>query len=189
VTDVLDLIDGAIRDWEIGNDAMRWTPDPIPVEPPNPHSGHGHARVGGVPGVAMPGWMRSLPPAIPPYAPGSAELTALMPAICRWLAGNGFVPGRVPLHAVPVVSDRWIWCEVHAYDSAGRLVFDKVKGEVPTIVQRRPRWQDPPDGLWPWIATGDPAWTLNAWLERRLRVAAVRASYARRVKARRRRRR
>lgn len=30
--DIIDLIDGAIADWETSDDAMRWTPDP-PVEP------------------------------------------------------------------------------------------------------------------------------------------------------------
>ncbi len=180
MTDVLDLIDGAIRDWEIGSDAMRWTPDPLPVGPLSP------------PAPPLPTemrhWLQELPPPPQPsYAPGTAEFMQLMPAICQWLTGNGFVPKRVPIDAVPVVSDRWIWCEVHVYDSAGRIVFDKKAGEVPTIVQRRPRRVDPPDVLWPWIRAGDIGWTLGAWMVRRVGMARMRANYARRLRHRRRR--
>lgn len=32
VTDILDLIDGAIEDWSTSGDAMRWSPDPAPAE-------------------------------------------------------------------------------------------------------------------------------------------------------------
>ncbi len=162
MTDVLDLIDGAIRDWEIGSDAMRWTPEP-PLPP------------------------RPAPPPRPSYAAGTAEFMQIMPAICQWLTANGFVPKRVPIEAVPVVSDRWIWGEVHVYDSAGRLVFDKASGEVPSIVQRRPLRLEPPDVLWPWIRTGDIGWTLDAWMVRRVGMARMRSMYARRLRHRRRR--
>jgi hypothetical protein len=33
--DILDAIDGAVHDWEVSSDAMRWSPDP-PKSPPMP---------------------------------------------------------------------------------------------------------------------------------------------------------
>lgn len=34
MTDILDLIDNALADYELSGDAMRWTPDPPKVRPP-----------------------------------------------------------------------------------------------------------------------------------------------------------
>lgn len=34
--DILDSIDGALRDWTVSRDAMRWTPEPSPADEPEP---------------------------------------------------------------------------------------------------------------------------------------------------------
>lgn len=34
MSDILDLIDQAIDDCAVSGDAMRWTPDPVPVDEP-----------------------------------------------------------------------------------------------------------------------------------------------------------
>ena len=47
--DILDLIDGALRDVALSDDAMRWTPDPAPAPPrPVDLAGLTYLEIGGV---------------------------------------------------------------------------------------------------------------------------------------------
>ncbi len=179
---ILDLIDTVVRDYGTSADAMRWTPGP--VEEP----------LSSDPVEVAVGWLPAgLPHVYTPasYEPGLPGFREIMPVVCAWLAGNGFAPNRVPLDAVPVMSDRWVWCRVHLHGADGRIVWRKSAdgvADVVTVVQRRIRRLDPPDELWPWLYTADVVATLEAWLERRLRLSAMRRAYGRRMRARRRRR-
>lgn len=176
MTDVLDLIDGALRDYDLSSDAMRWSPDPVVDDEPvtGVHAGHLHIRLE----------RRRR------FEAGSPELRDITPTICGWLKANGFNPNLIPLSAVPVLAGPWIYCERMAVDGAGRIRFDKQADDVVTVVERRARRVEPPDELWPWLTAGDATGRYDVlWrgIVRYLDRRRVRAAYSSRVRRRHRR--
>lgn len=198
MTDVLDMIDGALRDWETSTDAMRWTPDP-PDGDRIDLSGWANAGYvdetallstpcvrglsggtlaayvalqGETPIVILPGgWVPNWPAA------------DLRPQIRAWLTANRIDPMLVPVNTVPAITRRWIYWESAVYDRAGDPVFDAASDEWLQVPQRSPLLVEPPAELWPWWATSNTD-VIQAWWDRWARRSVLRHMYAARRRAR-----
>lgn len=174
MTDVLDLIDGALRDYDLSADAMRWTADP-PQEPE--------------PGQLGPDWVDVGWTVDPPYAVGSPELHAIMPAICAWLTANRVDPTVVPIWSVPAQVGRWLLYDAYAAGrdgSKGRI--DPTTGELVMEVRRQRLFVPAPEVLEPWLASADPDDVdrlLVTWHRRYRRIKAMRRAYCARRRHRR----
>jgi len=187
MTDILGLIDGAIRDWETSPDAMRWSPEP----PPDPSAWrvelNGIDLTPYVSRVELPG-LRRLREAHDALLRqrieglSQAEITvwfdethafrwprvnvhAIMDPIRAWLTANRITPADVPIDAVPAVVGRRIVCPVYARDRRGRLLVTRLR--VP-----------PPEQLREWLDGAD--WWTARWLLRRAELHRMHVAYSRR---------
>lgn len=188
MTDVLDLIDGAISDWETSPDAMRWGAESGGEEPQYKTGGwsellrliNAERRPDPLAGARLFNLVTA-----EPYRPGSRQFAMIMPAICRWLEANGIVPKRVPIHAVPAVFRGWIYIDTYAWGADGPVVLNSLPKER-TI--RVPLIEPLPDALKPWWLIGDSG-PIGRWYDERIRLGAMHSAYSRRLRSRRRRRR
>lgn len=174
MTDVVDLIDGALRDYDLSADAMRWMADPPKPIELTPAQEENRAQIE----VAL-----RMGYAPPPYQPGSAEFGAVLPTIQSWLVANRIDPNVVPIWTVPLQVKRWLLYDAYVKDGSGKLRWDPVAEQAVSEVRRQLLFEPAPEVLRPWLATGDSDNVdrlLLTWHRRFRRLQAMRRAYSRR---------